>query len=152
MMPLEDFGVDRTARGGRTVEVVVAAADAREIARLVAENFRKHGHVARERIGEAADARGLRRAAGHERGARRHALGRGGERAVEAQALGGEAVEVGRLDRIAVTANIGRAVVVGENDDDVRARWGGGVGEGGRQEEEREGFHCGESWMRPVST
>ena len=53
----------------------------------------------------------------------------------EAQAAGGEAVEIGGVNLAAVAAEIAEADVVGENDDDVGT--GSGEGSGGKDEAER---------------
>ena len=71
-------------------------------------------------------------ATGHERGAAGRADFGGGVELREAQAFGGHAIQVRRLDgRVAVAAEIPVTEVVGQDDDDVRFRGGvGGKGEG----------------------
>ena len=78
-------------------------------------------------VGEDADAGLVRMQAGQQRGARR-AAARGVVELREAQAVGGEAVEVGRVDLAAVAADVGVAHVVVEDQDDVRSGRDGGHG------------------------
>ena len=59
----------------------------------------------------------------HERGAGRLALG-GVVELGEAQTVGREAIEVRRLNLTAVTAEVGKAQIVGEDEDDVWTRRG----------------------------
>ena len=74
-------------------------------------------------------------ASGHEAGAGGGAIGRGGIAIREAEALGGELVQVGGLDdRISVASEVPIAEVIGEEDENVGRGWGG-VGDG----DEREG-------------
>ena len=71
-------------------------------------------------VGEDADAGLMRMQAGQQRGARRAAAGGVVELRI-AQAVGRQAIQVGRLDLAAVTADIGKSHVVVEDDQDVGA-------------------------------
>src|SRR5215218_942594 len=82
-------------------------------------------------------------AAGEQAGARRRAYRRGRVEVCEAHAFGGHTIDPRRLDAWrAVAAEIVVALVVGENDDDVR--WAGlRASQGGDRDEDEE--ECGES-------
>jgi len=97
-------------------------------------------------------------APGKQAGARGDALGRAHVAAGAAQTIGSQAVEMGCFEviELALTARVRVALVVGENDDDVRALGGGGRGKCQRgkkadeaTEEELKGNHvCGGTKQR----
>jgi hypothetical protein len=105
-------------------------------------------------VGLGAVARGHE--AGEERGATRGATRRGDEGAVEHEAGGGDALHVGRVDVFgAVDGGIEEAVVVGEEEDEIGARGGGGMcgGVGATEgEEQREQTEEGEAHGKGVRT
>lgn len=108
------------------VEVIAASADADIIAGLLAQDFGKCQLVLGQRRGEAGDAGRDRRASGHERGARRHTLRRGGEEAVELHAIRRQFVQHRRSDiRVAVATQEWITMVIGEQEQDVRPLGGG---------------------------
>jgi hypothetical protein len=80
---------------------------------------------------------GLVRIEAGEQARPRRATARGVVELREAEAVGGECVECGRVDLAAVAAEIGEAHVVGEDDDDV-GLLGRGRGSGGQGSDQRE--------------
>jgi hypothetical protein len=82
-----------------------------------------------------------------ERGAAGGAGGRGDEGVVERHAVAGDSFHVGCLDVLtAVDGAIGPAQIVGEEEDDIGARFGAaqrGVGEEQAEEKEEEASHVG---------
>ena len=105
----------------RAVQVVVPSADAREVAGLVAQQIGQRGQLRRQRRREPHHADRHRRAAGHQRRPRRDALRAADEHPVESHPLGRKAVEVRRLHvLVSVAAEIRVAVIVGEQEQDVR--------------------------------
>ena len=78
----------------------------------------------------------------HERGATRGTDFGGGIELREAQAFGGHAIQVRRLDgRMAVATEVTVTEVVGQDDDDVRLRGGVGSEGEGRQQGQQQGTH-----------
>ena len=100
------------------VAIAVRPQHFRQRARL-ARDLAAISRVAAVEIGEAADADRMMVAPGKQRRARRRTH-RGGVEARIAQAFGGEPVDGRRLDRRAVAAEIGKADIVEQHDEDVR--------------------------------
>ena len=139
LLDLSDPAVDGS------VEVVAAPGDARVVA-VLAQVFGKGAEAAGERHVEAGHVHRYGRTPRHDRGARRHALRRGGVGAVEAHALGGETVEIRRPDvGVAVTADGEGALVVAQHQQDVGLFLGrdGGAAAQDAAAEQQTGFQSG---------
>ena len=101
-------------RASRSVQMIIAPADAREVARL-AQQFRKRHHIRWQRGREAAHPNCHRHASGHDRRSRWHALRRRCKHAVAAQSFTGKLIERGRPNRISVAAQVRITVVVAQH-------------------------------------
>jgi len=102
------------------VEVIGPPDNADVIAGLLLEDFRERDHVAGERRREARDAGGHGRTTAEVGRAGRYALRGGREEPAELDALAGELVQSRRADvGIAVAAQVGVTMVVGQQEQDV---------------------------------
>ena len=107
--------------------MVGSPADTDEIPGLLAQHLGKGDFIAGQRRRETRDARRDLRTSGQQRCARRHALGRSGEEAVELHALAREPVERRRFHiRVVVTTEERIAVIVRKQEQDIGpGRWRG---------------------------